>query len=87
VFCFDDHFLETFKRSRDLAGAKAYLARLPQFMPVTPSGPPPDQTNSVERGLADLWVRMTGTTSSGREPRNSDRSTCAFAGPYWCATP
>jgi germacradienol/geosmin synthase len=56
VFYFDDHFLELYKRTGDLAGARAYLDRLAAFMPVsgeiteTPENP-------VERGLADLWTR------------------------------
>jgi germacradienol/geosmin synthase len=56
VFYFDDHFLELFKRTGDLGGARAYLDRLAAFMPVagditdTPSNP-------VEHGLADLWAR------------------------------
>jgi germacradienol/geosmin synthase len=56
VFYFDDHFLELYKRTGDLAGARAYLDRLAAFMPVdgeiiaTPENP-------VERGLADLWAR------------------------------
>lgn len=57
VFFFDDHFLEVFKRTKDMAGAKQYLARLREFMPIAPSGPPPAATNPVERGLADLWAR------------------------------
>ncbi|MBO2459169.1 terpene synthase family protein [Actinomadura violacea] len=58
VFYFDDHFLERYKRPRDLAGAKEYLARLPAFMPVKAGGPPPPEpANPVERGLADLWER------------------------------
>jgi germacradienol/geosmin synthase len=63
VFFFDDHFLEIYKRTKDMAGAKAYLARLPLFMPVTPSDTPPEPTNPVERGLADLWARTIPTTS------------------------
>ncbi|GIJ74812.1 terpene synthase family protein [Virgisporangium ochraceum] len=56
VFFFDDHFLETFKRGRDLVGARRYLDRLPLFMPL--SGAVVDvPTNPVERGLADLWTR------------------------------
>ncbi|MCC9307322.1 germacradienol/geosmin synthase, partial [Kitasatospora sp. RB6PN24] len=66
VFFFDDHFLETFKRTLDRAGGKAYLDRLPLFMPMDLSeatrpgqagqgGPEP--TNPVEAGLADLWAR------------------------------
>jgi germacradienol/geosmin synthase len=59
VFFFDDHFLEIYKRTRDMAGAKQYLARLREFMPITPAGPLPPATNPVERGLADLWPRTT----------------------------
>lgn len=63
VFFFDDHFLEVYKRTRDMAGAKEYLARLPAFMPVDLATPLPEPTNPVERGLADLWRRTTPTTS------------------------
>lgn len=62
VFYFDDHFLETYKRPHDQAGAKAYLDRLPAFMPVD-LGPVPDPTNPVELGLADLWVRTAPSKS------------------------
>ncbi|MUN37078.1 terpene synthase family protein [Actinomadura litoris] len=58
VFYFDDHFLERYKRPRDIEGAREYLARLPAFMPVDlGAGPGPEPTNPVERGLADLWER------------------------------
>ncbi|MEZ0072110.1 family 2 encapsulin nanocompartment cargo protein terpene cyclase [Planotetraspora sp. GP83] len=57
VFFFDDHFLEVFKRSGDIAGAKEYLDRLPAFMPVTATEDTPEPVNPVERGLADLWGR------------------------------
>jgi germacradienol/geosmin synthase len=63
VFYFDDHFLEVYKRGRDMAGAKRYLARLPAFMPMNPDEEPPEPTNPVERGLADLWPRTTPATS------------------------
>lgn len=56
VFYFDDHFLELFKRTRDTEGARIYLERLRDFMPLA-GGPMPEPTNPVERGLADLWVR------------------------------
>ncbi|MEV0296125.1 germacradienol/geosmin synthase [Nocardia sp. NPDC050710] len=56
VFYFDDHFLELFKRTRDTKGAKDYLDRLREFMPLD-GGPTPEPTNPVERGLADLWAR------------------------------
>lgn len=61
VFYFDDHFLEIFKRTHDVAGGKAYLDRLPEFMPLEPSQDVPEPTNPVERGLADLWARTVYT--------------------------
>ncbi|MDH2429999.1 family 2 encapsulin nanocompartment cargo protein terpene cyclase [Sphaerisporangium sp. TRM90804] len=65
VFFFDDHFLELFKRGRDIAGAKAYLDRLSAFMPVDPpDSPPPVPENPVERGLADLWARTVPAMSA-----------------------
>lgn len=63
VFFFDDHFLDVFKRSRDQAGAKAYLARLPSFMPLDADVPTEEPTNAVERGLADLWARTVPSRS------------------------
>ncbi|MFG2222489.1 family 2 encapsulin nanocompartment cargo protein terpene cyclase [Streptomyces sp. NPDC048644] len=63
VFFFDDHFLESFKRSQDMAGAKAYLDRLPAFMPVDPVAAGPEPVNAVERGLADLWQRTVPAMS------------------------
>jgi germacradienol/geosmin synthase len=63
VFFFDDHFLETFKRSQDRAGGKAYLDRLPAFMPMDLSAGTPEPTNPVEAGLADLWARTVPTMS------------------------
>ncbi|TWP54399.1 germacradienol/geosmin synthase [Lentzea tibetensis] len=62
VFYFDDHFVELYKRNPDLARAKAYLDRLPLFMPV--DGAIVDEpTNPVEKGLADLWTRTVGSHS------------------------
>ncbi|MFL5357826.1 family 2 encapsulin nanocompartment cargo protein terpene cyclase [Archangium sp.] len=63
VFYFDDHFLELYKRSKDLVGAKQYLDRLPAFMPVELSATPPTPTNPVERGLANLWGRTVPSKS------------------------
>ncbi|MER6116653.1 germacradienol/geosmin synthase [Streptomyces sp. NPDC001743] len=57
VFFFDDHFLELFKRTPDRAGGKAYLDRLPAFMPMERGAPTPEPANPVEAGLADLWAR------------------------------
>jgi len=61
VFFFDDHFLEQFKYSRDLPGAKAYLDRLEEFMTETP----PEATNPAEAGLQDLWGRTAPSMSHG----------------------
>ncbi|MEH1935111.1 MAG: family 2 encapsulin nanocompartment cargo protein terpene cyclase [Nostoc sp.] len=72
VFFFDDHFLETYKRSRDMAGAKEYLDRLPAFMPVYPTDTPPVCTNPVERGLSDLWSRTAFTKSADWRLRFSE---------------
>ncbi|MEV7214039.1 germacradienol/geosmin synthase [Kitasatospora cineracea] len=57
VFFFDDHFLEIFKRTLDREGGKAYLDRLPAFMPMDLADGYPEATNPVEAGLADLWQR------------------------------
>ncbi|MEV4557047.1 terpene synthase family protein [Kitasatospora sp. NPDC049285] len=57
VFFFDDHFLEIFKRTLDREGGKAYLDRLPAFMPMDLADGFPEATNPVEAGLADLWQR------------------------------
>jgi germacradienol/geosmin synthase len=64
VFFFDDHFLEHFKYSRDLQGAKAYLDHLELFM--TEEGEaPPEPTNPAETGLLDLWARTAPSMSDG----------------------
>ncbi|MER5263518.1 germacradienol/geosmin synthase [Actinosynnema sp. NPDC002837] len=62
VFYFDDHFVELYKRNPDVAGAKAYLDRLPLFMPVE-GAITEAPTNPVEKGLADLWARTVGSHS------------------------
>ena len=62
VFYFDDHFLELYKRPQDRAGGKAYLDRIPLFMPVDLS-PTPEPTNPIERGLTDLWARTVPSKS------------------------
>ena len=63
VFYFDDHFLELFKRTRDMPGARDYLARLPLFMPVE-GAITEEPTNPVEAGLKDLWERTTPSMSA-----------------------
>ncbi|HEY4003820.1 MAG TPA: germacradienol/geosmin synthase [Pseudonocardia sp.] len=58
VFYFDDHFLQCYKRGGDLDGARAYLDRLAEFMPLADrAGDAPEPTNPVEAGLAQLWSR------------------------------
>ncbi len=69
VFFFDDHFLETFKRSHDREGGKAYLDRLPMFMPMDPAAGVPEPTNPVEAGLADLWARTVPSMSAAWRAR------------------
>ncbi|HEX5117025.1 MAG TPA: germacradienol/geosmin synthase [Pseudonocardiaceae bacterium] len=56
VFYFDDHFVELYKRTNDIAAARRYLARLAAFLPVD-GGLTEEPANPVERGLADLWTR------------------------------
>ncbi|SDL58241.1 germacradienol/geosmin synthase [Glycomyces sambucus] len=68
VFFFDDHFLDAFKRTRDKAGAKAYLDRIPLFMPVDLGGTP-EPENPVELGLLDLWGRTAPAMSAGWRER------------------
>jgi germacradienol/geosmin synthase len=63
VFFFDDHFLEHFKYSRDLTGAKAYLDRLEEFMTVE-GATPPEPTNPAEAALKDLWARTVPAMSA-----------------------
>ncbi|MFJ9523639.1 germacradienol/geosmin synthase [Kitasatospora sp. NPDC101801] len=68
VFFFDDHFVKTFKRSQDRPGGKAYLDRLPAFMPLDPATAMPEPRNPVEAGLAELWLRTApGTSAHWRE--------------------
>ncbi|WP_198351660.1 terpene synthase family protein [Streptomyces typhae] len=63
VFFFDDHFLELFKRTQDREGGRAYLERLPMFMPMDLAAPAPRPANPVEAGLADLWARTVPSMS------------------------
>jgi germacradienol/geosmin synthase len=76
VFFFDDHFLEAYKRTRDMAGARAHLRRLEAFMPG-PGEPMPAPANPVEAGLADLWQR-TVPAMSGDWRRRFTESTRAL---------
>lgn len=69
VFFFDDHFLEIYKRTRDAKGAKAYLDRLPAFMPAGPDPDVPVPGNPIEEGLADLWRRTVADMSEAWRTR------------------
>jgi germacradienol/geosmin synthase len=64
VFFFDDHFLEQYKYSGDVQGARAYLDRLERFMTLE-GEEAPEPTNPAERGLADLWARTVPSMSDG----------------------
>ena len=64
VFYFDDHFLEHYKKTGDLAGAREYLTGLAAFMPTEPGATAPEATNPVEWGLVDLWSRTSAIMSS-----------------------
>lgn len=56
LLALDDHFVTAYKLPRDLAGARAFTARVPLFMPLDDEAvPPPD--NQVEHALAELWAR------------------------------
>ncbi|POM27601.1 Germacradienol/geosmin synthase [Actinomadura rubteroloni] len=66
VFYFDDHFLEVFKKPRDLPGARVYLERLAAFMRP---GCALEPENACERGLADLWERTVPSMSAGWRER------------------
>jgi len=75
VFYFDDHFLEMYKRTRDPEGAREHLLNLRQFMPVDASGgEPPEASDPVARGLADLWARTIPAMSMAWRHRFADRT-------------
>ncbi|MEU9859800.1 terpene synthase family protein [Streptomyces sp. NPDC047971] len=83
VFFFDDHFLEIFKRTQDRAGGKAYLDRLPAFMPRDPATAMPDPANPVEAGLADLWTRTVPAMSPAWRARFSEATEALLYESLW----
>jgi len=83
VFFFDDHFYKIYKRTRDHAGAKEYLDRLPQFMPLTPTDTPPEATNAVELGLIDLWSRTVPSKSADWRQRFFESTRNLLAESSW----
>ncbi|MGH3913196.1 MAG: family 2 encapsulin nanocompartment cargo protein terpene cyclase [Pseudonocardiaceae bacterium] len=58
----DDYLPAVFGPTRNMAGAKAFNARLSEFMPLDCVTTPPP-TNAVETGLADLWTRTASPMS------------------------
>ncbi|MEU4195350.1 germacradienol/geosmin synthase [Kribbella sp. NPDC026611] len=82
VFYFDDHFLELYKKTRDIPAAKAYLDRLPLFMPAEG-----DITeipgNPVEHGLVDLWNRTVPSMSAGWRQRFRQTTEALLAESLW----
>jgi germacradienol/geosmin synthase len=85
VFFFDDHFLDTFKRTGDRAGAKTYLERLLLFMPS--EGPITETpTNPVETALVDLWNRTTPLMSRDWRQRFITTSEGMISTPLWALT-
>ncbi|WP_406279616.1 germacradienol/geosmin synthase [Embleya sp. NBC_00896] len=83
VFFFDDHFLDIFKRTHDMAGAKTYLERLRAFMPVDSTGPMPTPTNQVEEGLADLWARTIPSMSREWRERFAESTQALLEESLW----
>ncbi|MFM9367420.1 terpene synthase family protein [Streptomyces sp. Da 82-17] len=83
VFFFDDHFLELFKRTQDRAGAKAYLDRLPAFMPGDPARGFPAPRTPVEAGLADLWTRTVPHMSPGWRARFAEATAHLLNASLW----
>ncbi|MEV5681392.1 terpene synthase family protein [Streptomyces sp. NPDC052164] len=74
VFFFDDHFLETYKRTLDREGGKRYLDRLPAFMPMDLTDGMPEPENPVEAGLADLWARTVPSMSGAWRARFAENT-------------
>ena len=64
VFFIDDDFVEQFKRSGDMTGAKAYLGRLDLFMSQDGEAPP-EPANAAEAGLMDCRERTAPAMSRG----------------------
>ncbi|MFF3319789.1 germacradienol/geosmin synthase [Streptomyces sp. NPDC003035] len=83
VFFFDDHFLEVFKRTQDRAAGKAYLDRLPLFMPLDPTAGVPEPTNPVEAGLADLWRRTVPAMSAAWRERFAEATEALLYESLW----
>ena len=63
----DDYYPAIFGSRRDRLGATLQTERLKMFVPTQDGAVPPQPQNSLERALADLWVRTaTDMTPSAR---------------------
>ncbi len=78
LFFFDDYFLDSFKRTGDMAGAKEYLKRLPAFMLIDTTEISPVPTNPLECGLAYLWSRTVSTKSINWQRRFLENTVSQF---------
>ena len=77
VFYFDDHFLELYKRTKDIEAAQEHLTRLRAFMPLDDpleGAAVPEPANPVETGLADLWPRTVPAMSIAWRHRFAERT-------------
>ncbi|WP_370409644.1 germacradienol/geosmin synthase [Streptomyces fradiae] len=83
VFFFDDHFLEVFKRTPNRPAGKAYLDRLPLFMPADPTAGMPEPANPVEAGLADLWRRTVPAMSEAWRVRFAEATEALLYESLW----
>jgi germacradienol/geosmin synthase len=63
-FFFDDLFFRTFTPHGDVEGARAFVARLPAFMPLDGAPSAAEPQNAVERALLDVWTRIAPTMSA-----------------------
>jgi germacradienol/geosmin synthase len=59
----DDYCPKVFEQTRNLAGAKQYVARILEFLPIDLGTPVPEPTNPVELAVADLWPRTAPAMS------------------------
>jgi germacradienol/geosmin synthase len=64
----DDYFPALYGRTRDMAGAKVFNARLSELMPIDHEPVPPPMS-PVERGLADIWARTAVSLSKDTRRR------------------
>jgi germacradienol/geosmin synthase len=71
----DDYYPVVFGQAKNLAAAHAQNRRLLWFMPIdqaampvdAAAARPPSPANAVERGLADVWARTTGSMTAGEK--------------------